>query len=206
MWGKALFAALLAASIALPTLAQQPADGRTDLSAGAARLIVAPYAFGSRRVGRSLIETPSARYEIWTTDFDFERRFYHFVLRENAAFRVIRDELVIEAAVLSMWPPDFATIDFDEGTIGKVDSRLGTARYKRFTATGSGLVGADGKTVGPPRRTACVGFVMPFGGEHGSYPANTIQGLYCDPAELSLPTFDIDGTLQAIGVKGLYRP
>lgn len=206
MWIRlpALFAAALL--LAVPAHAQQPNDGRVELSPSQARLIVAPYAFGSRRIDRSVIASEAARYEIWTTEFDFERRFFHIVLRENTPFRVIRDEMNIESAVRSMWPPGFASIRFSDEKVETVDSRLGTARYQRFTATGSGVIGADGKPVGPARSTACAGFILPFGAEYGDFPGNTIQGLYCDPAELSLPTFDIEGTLQAIGVKGIYKP
>lgn len=207
MRDKAAICALVAGLFWAATASGQSAgDGRVPLDAADARLIIAPYAFGSDGASRWLIDRPSARYEIWTTNFDFDQRFFHIVLRENAAFRVIRDELDIDAAVRSMWPAGFADIAFEQEAEGKVDSRLGTARYHRFTATGASTIKADGSVAVPPRTTACVGFVLPFGESHGGYPANTIQGLYCDPAELVLPTFDIEGTLQAIGVKGIYRP
>lgn len=187
-------------------LGQSANDGRVPIEPAEARLIVAPYAFGSEGVSRWLIDRPSARYEIWTTQFDFDQRFYHIVLRENAPFRVVRDELDIEAAVQSMWPVGFADVAFEEEELGKVDSRLGEATYRRFTAMGAATLSAKGDVAVPPRSTACVGFVLPFGGNHGGFPSNSIQGLYCDPAELVLPTFDVEGTLQAIGVQGIYRP
>lgn len=204
MWIR-VFACLMVCWSALAS-AQEPGDTRTKLEPGQARLIVAPYAFGDIPVDRSVIASNAARYEIWTTSFDFERRFYHIVLRENRPFNVIRDEMDIEAAVRAMWPAGFADISFADEPEYRVESRLGEARYGRFTATGAGIAGADGAPTGPPRSTACVGFILPFGDSYGGYPGNTVQGVYCDPAELSLPTFDIEGTLQAIGVKGLYRP
>lgn len=201
-----LFSVVVAMAFTGLASTQGLANDRVRLAEAEARMIIAPYAFGSHRINRWLIDQPSARYEIWTSRLDFETRIFHVVLRENAPFRVVVDDLDIRAVVEAALPDGFAQIAFNEEGVGIVETGLGIARYERFTASGGAPIGAEGTPVGPPQETACVGFILPFGGSHGGYPVNTVQGLYCDPAELVLPTFDIEGTLQAIGVKGIYLP
>jgi hypothetical protein len=187
---KGLFAACAAALLLAAAGAASPAAARDFRSAepGETRLIVDPRAFGTSGIRRSIADDGFVRYELWQTPFDTRRRFFHLLLRE-----VLRGSPVANPAPLREIVSQFlggrtgAVVWQDEGAL---EVGLGEASYQRFELAGMG----------------CAGFVIDFGFGPADRTPRAVEGLYCDPASARLPVADIERTLNAIGVAGIYEP
>ncbi|MGP1395325.1 MAG: hypothetical protein ACTS3R_07420 [Inquilinaceae bacterium] len=152
------------------------------IDASEARLDIAPSAFGTQGIQRSSVTAQGARYERWSTGLDSSRRFFHVVLREAIGLTVIADPLDIPTVAAEAWPAA-AGAAFEDPV--ELITTLGPTRYRRFTQAGIG----------------CAAFITTFGDYRGGYPANTVQGIYCDPGTRTLPQDDVERTLNAITVR-----
>lgn len=180
----ALALSLAAAGAGAPAAAQdfQP------IAPEEATLIVAPQAFGTSDIRRSVADDGFIRYELWRTPFSTDRRFFHLLLRE-----VVRGSPVANPASLREIVGQFlggrtAAVTWQEQ--GDLEVGLGEAEFQTFELIGMG----------------CAGFVIDFGFGPADRTPQAVEGLYCDPAVARLPLADIERTLNAIGVEGVYRP
>jgi hypothetical protein len=164
------------------------AQGYVPIGPGEARLLIAQSAFGNIAASRSVYQTGAARYERWNTGIDTNRRFYQIILREAEPLTVVLENLDLQQTARDSLGDAGAGLHFEPAQF--IQTNLGPAEYARFN------LGA----------IACASFHITFGEVVRGYPANVVKGIYCDPAELRLPDYDIGNTLNAIGVVGWYEP
>ncbi len=154
-----------------------------------ARLLMAPRAFGTQGIQRWVLNAGPARYERWATRFDTSRRFFQIILREVPDNMVVATDADVRRIVLESWG----------------NNRPETIRWgqQQDLATGLGLARIlpfQFQTFG------CAGFHISLGDLEPGVVASAVEGFYCDPTAAVLPVFDIQATLDSLGVAGLYTP
>ena len=154
-----------------------------------ARLLIAPRAFGTQGIQRWVLYAGPARYERWTTRYDLTRRFFQIVLREVPDNMVVATDSDVRRIVLQSWGNNQPEA-IRWGQEQQLATGLGLARVLPFQFQNFG----------------CAGFHVPFGDVAAGVGGNAVEGLYCDPNTTILPTFDIQVTLDSLGVPGIYRP
>lgn len=156
-----------------------------------ATIIVAPTAFGREDITRRLaVGGNGIRYEYWQSRVDTAIPYYHLYLRDNPAGLFATDAFTTEALVDQAFPPQTAErIRFDDPF--NLQIGLGDAVVQRFR------VGQH----------ACAAFEVDFGEfREDGLSTETLRGFYCDPLQLFLSNFDIQTTLDLIGVERYYIP
>ena len=154
-----------------------------------ARLLVAPRAFGTQGIQRWVLYAGPARYERWATRLDNARRFFQIVLREVPDNMIVATDADVRRIVLQSWGNNQPEL-IRWGQEQQLATGLGLARVLPFQFQDFG----------------CAGFHVPFGDVAAGVSASAVEGLYCDPTAAILPTFDIQATLDSLGVPGIYRP
>ena len=177
------------AALVMAMAGQVQAQTWQPIEPAEARLLIAPQAFGTQGIQRWVLTAGPARYERWATRFDLSRRFFQIVLREVPDNMVVATDADVRRIVLQSWGnnrPDA----IHWGQEQDLATGLGLARILPFQFQSFG----------------CAGFHLPFGTVEAGVAANAVEGLYCDPAAAVLPIFDIQATLDSVGVAGIYAP
>lgn len=175
--------------MALAGQAQAQAQAWQPIEPAEARLVIAPQAFGTQGIQRWMLMTGPARYERWATRFDRARRFFQIILREVPDNMVVATDADIRRIVLQSWGSNRPEA-IRWGQEQTVSTGLGLARVLPFQF----------QTFG------CAGFHIPLGEATADVGGSAVEGLYCDPTTAVLPTFDIQQTLDSVGVAGRYSP
>ena len=153
-----------------------------------ARLIVDPGAFGSSDIRRSAADDGFIRYELWTTPFSTNRRFFHLLLREVLRGSPVANPADLQAIVSQFLGGRTGAVVWQD--LGDLTVGLGDATFQTFELAGMG----------------CAGFVIDYGFGPAERTPRAVEGLYCDPAMSRLPLADIERTLNSVGVAGVYEP
>ena len=168
---------------------QVQAQAWQPIEPGEARLVVAPRAFGTQGIQRWVLNAGPARYERWATRFDQSRRFFQIVLREVPGNMVVATDGDVRRIVRQSWGNNRPE-EIRWGQDQDLATGLGLARVVPFQFQNFG----------------CAGFHIPLGETRRGQVASAVEGLYCDPAAAILPNFDIQATLDSIGVVGIHMP